>query len=57
MPDDNLTDLEDAIRDLLDLLEKERAARSNWVNEDKEEWQRKRVARVRRLLLELSRYV
>jgi len=50
-------DLEDALRDLLDLIEKERAAHPNWINEDKDEWQRKRVARVRRVLLHLAEYL
>ncbi len=54
---DDLDKLEYALRETLDLVEKERLARrTNWALEDKDEWRRRRVNRVCLLLAALARY-
>ena len=54
---DYLIELQDALNDAQRAVSNELLSCPNWINEDKEQWQRTRVQVVRRLMLALSAYL
>lgn len=54
---EDLDELERALTEMRDIVQKEQFARGHWITEDKDEWQRKRVSRTKALLRALSEYL